>query len=61
VGAEENVKPVSADGTTPVEDFYRFSIVVAGDEHFSAKAVPFVSRNEDIIREYFVTAGRWAA
>jgi len=60
VGAEENVEPVSVDGTTSVEDFYGLSVVVAGDEHFSAKAAFFVGRHEGITTAYFVTAGRLA-
>jgi hypothetical protein len=60
VGVEEDIEPVSTDGAAPVENFYWFPIVVAGNEHFSAEAVFFVSRNEGIAGAYFMTAGRWA-
>jgi carbon storage regulator len=60
VGMEKYVEPVSADGAAPVEDFYRLSIFVAGDEHFGAERVLFVSRHEGIARPYFVAAGRYA-
>ena len=57
VGAEENVKPVSLDGTAPVENFYGLSIIIAGDNHFSSEGVSFVGRHEDIARLYFVPTG----
>ena len=59
VGMEEYVEPVSTDGAAPVEDFYRLSICVAGDEHFGAEGILFVSRHEGIARPYFVAAGRY--
>jgi hypothetical protein len=57
---EEYVEPVSTDGASSVEDFYGLSLVVAGDEHFSAEGVLFVGRHEGITRPYYVAAGRYA-
>ncbi len=60
VGGEEDIQPVFPDGAAPVENFYGLSIVIAGDEHFSAKGVSFVGRDEDVAWLYFVPAGGYA-
>ena len=60
VGVEEDVEPVSSDGTAPVENSYGLSIIIAGDNHFSSKGVSFVGRHEDIAWLYFEPAGGYA-
>jgi len=57
---EEHIEPISLDDAASVEDFYRLSILVAGDNHLGPKGVFLVSRYEGIARTYFVTAGCFA-
>ncbi len=59
MGVEEHVKPISANGATPVENFYGFAAFVPGDNHFSAEWVFFVSGYKGVARAYFVAAGRY--
>ena len=60
VGGEEDVEPISLDGTTPVENFYGLSVIIAGDDHLSSEGVSFVGRHEDVAWLYFVPAGGYA-
>ena len=60
VGVEEYVEPVSTDGAPSVENFHGLSIIIAGNGHFSAEGVSFVSRREGIAWAYFVPAGCYA-
>ncbi len=60
MGVKKDVEPVSTDSAASVEDFYRLCVAVAGDNHFSAESVLFVSCCEGVAGAYFVPAGRLA-
>lgn len=59
MGVEEYVKPVSVNGATPVENFYRLVVFVARNNHFGAEWIFFVSGYKGITRAHFVAAGRY--
>jgi len=59
MGVKEYVKTVSANGTPPVENFYGLAVFVAGDNHFGAERVSFVSGYKGVTRAYFVPTGRY--
>ena len=53
VGVEEDIEPVSPNGTAPVENFHGLSIIIAGDNHFCSEGVSLVGSHEDIAWLYF--------
>lgn len=57
VGVEEYVEAVAAYYSAPVEDFYGFVIIVAGNNHFCAEGVYFVGGNKDVVSSYLVAVG----
>ena len=59
MSGEKHVQPVSFDGTASVENLYRPAVVIAGDEHFSAKRVSSICRHKGIAGPYFVPTGRY--
>jgi len=54
VGVEENVDAVATYNSTPVEDFYRLTIIVAGNNHFCAERIHFVGRDKGVVALYLM-------
>ncbi len=60
VSGEEDVEPVSFDGSASVENFHGLAVAIAGNQHFSVERVSSVGCDKGIARLYLVPVGGYS-